>query len=149
MKAMSTDLCNNILLRGKKENIGISPMKLQKLMYYVCRDYVKQTNHLPISEYFEVWQYGPVLPSVYAEFKSFGSNPITSYAKDATGRSYKVNEDENPILARTLDVVWAKYKRLTGVELSTKTHKPDSGWYRAYMNHRSQITEEDMRNDNS
>lgn len=149
MKAMATNLCNNILWRGKNENIEISPMKLQKLMYYVCRDYVKQTDQLPIGECFEVWQYGPVLPSVYAEFKSFGSKPITSYAKDAAGRSYKVNEDENPILARTLDVVWAKYKRMSGMELSAKTHQSNSGWYRAYMNHRGQITLEDMKNDNS
>jgi len=149
LKAMSTDLCNNIILRGKKENIEISPMKLQKLMYYVCRDYVKQTNHLPISETFEVWQYGPVLPSIYAEFKSFGSKPITSFAKDAAGRSYKVSEEENPVLASTLDVVWAQYKRMSGVELSRKTHKSNSGWYRAYMAHRNQISVEDMLNDNS
>lgn len=149
MKAMATDLCNNILLRGKRDNVSISPMKLQKLMYYVCRDYVKETNQMPINELFEVWQYGPVLPSVYGEFKSFGSNPITSYAKDATGRSYKVNEEENPILASTIEIVWAKNKHLSGIQLSAKTHQPNSGWYRAYMGHREQITLEDMRNDNS
>lgn len=149
MKAIATNLCNNILLRGKKENIAISPMKLQKLMYYVCRDYVKETGEMPIGEQFEVWQYGPVLPSVYAEFKTFGANPIDSFAKDAAGRSYRVDEEANPLLAQVIDVVWAKYKRLSGIELSKKTHKPESGWYRAYMEYRERITEEDMLNDNS
>lgn len=149
MKAIATNLCNNILLRGKSENVAISPMKLQKLMYYVCRDYVKETGEMPIDERFEVWQYGPVLPSVYSEFKAFGSNPITSFAKDAAGKSYRVDEDANPLLARTIDIVWAKYKRLSGIELSKKTHKPESGWYRAYMESRNQISLEDMHDDNS
>lgn len=149
MKAIATNLCNNILLRGKKDDVAISPMKLQKLMYYVCRDYVKETGEMPIDEWFEVWQYGPVLSSVYNEFKVFGAKPITSFAKDATGKSYSVNEDANPVLSGIIDVVWAKYKRLSGIDLSKKTHKQESGWYRAYMDHRSQITLEDMQHDNS
>ena len=149
MKAMATDLCNNILVRGKRDGQPITPMKLQKLMYYVCRDYVKETGCLPISEQFEVWQYGPVLPSVYAEFKSFGSSPIKSFAKDATGKSYKVSEEDNPILSRILDMVWAKNKMLTGVQLSRLTHSTGSGWYKAFMEGRERITQEDMLSDNS
>ena len=85
MKALATNLCNNILVRGKEENISITPMKLQKLMYFVCRDYVQATGESPIAEPFEVWKYGPVLPSVYGEFRTFGSKPITEFAKDAMG----------------------------------------------------------------
>lgn len=147
MKALATNLCNNILVRGKDEKIAITPMKLQKLMYFTCRDYVHQTGNTPIGELFEVWKYGPVLPSVYAEFKPFGSNPITSFARDATGKPKKVSESKNPILAQVLDVTWAKYKRFTAVQLSAMTHKEGSGWYRAYMEDRDRITVEDMAND--
>lgn len=147
MKALATDLCNNILQRGKREKIDVSPMKLQKLMYYVCRDYVHETGQMPISEDFEVWQYGPVLPSVYGEFKSFGAKPITCYAKDASGHSYKVSESENPTLSMIIDVVWAKYKNITGIDLSKKTHQKGSGWYSAYMGGRDKITLEDLMND--
>lgn len=149
MKAMATDLCNNILFRGRQDRIRVTPMKLQKLMYYVCRDYVQKTGQMPIGEEFEVWQYGPVLPSVYAEFKSFGSNPITAYAKDASGNSYKVSEEENPILAEVLDVVWAKYKRMSGVQLSRLTHMNGSGWLKAFLNGREKIAVEDMMHDTS
>ena len=147
MKAVATNLCNNILVRGQEENIEITPMKLQKLMYYVCRDYVRKTGESPINEQFEVWKYGPVLSSVYGEFKAFGAKPITEYAKDAAGESRKVSESKNPILAGVLDVVWAKFKRLTGPELSVMTHQEGSGWYRAYMDNRDLITVEDMAND--
>lgn len=147
MKALSTDLCNNILQRGKLDGVLITPMKLQKIMYYVCRDYVVETGQMPISEDFAVWQYGPVLPSVYGEFKSFGAKPITSYAKDASGHSYKVNESENPILSRVIDVAWAKYKGKSGIELSKMTHQKGSGWYSAYMEGREKISLEDIKND--
>lgn len=147
MKALATDLCNNILYRGNIENIPISPMKLQKLLYFVCRDYLAETGQMPISEDFEVWQYGPVLQSVYGEFKSFGSNPIKEYAKDASGKSYKVNEEDNPILERVINVVWAKYKKMTGIQLSELTHTQGSGWYRAFMDGRDKISREDMVND--
>ena len=147
MKALVTNLCNNILERGEKEKIGISPMKLQKLLYFVCRDYVRQTGQMPISEDFEVWQYGPVISSVYGEFRSFGASPIRGYAQDACGNSYKVSERDNPILANALNNVWAKYKRLSGIELSQKTHQKGSGWYRAYMDGREKISLEDIQND--
>ena len=149
MKALATSLCNNILERGFKEKIDVTPMKLQKLLYFVCRAYVQKTGQRPISEDFEVWQYGPVVLSVYGEFRSFRSNPIQCYAKDAMGHSRKVNEINNPILADCIDLTWAKYKRLNGIELSKITHQKESGWYRAYMDGREKLTLEDIKGDRS
>lgn len=147
MKALAVNLSNNILLRGQQDRISITPMKLQKLLYYVCRDYVKATGQMPIDEQFEVWQYGPVLPSVYWEFKSFGPNPIKAFAKDASGRARKVSESDNPTLEKTLDIVWAKYKRMSGVELSRKTHENGSAWLKAFLAGDKVISVEDMRSD--
>lgn len=147
MKAAATVLCNNILARGRKEKIKISPMKLQKLMYYVCCGYVQQTGELPISELFEVWQYGPVLPSVYEEFKAFHANPIKCYATDAQGTAHIVSERDNPILHSVLCSVWEKHKMKSGIELSKMTHQPNSGWYIAYQEGRENISLEDMKND--
>lgn len=124
-------------------------MKLQKLLYYVCRDYAQRTGDTPITELFEVWKYGPVLPSVYGQFQSFRADPITEYAKDAMGRSKKVSEDKNPVLAEVLDIVWAKYKRYSGRQLSAMIHEKNSGWYAAYVQSRTIITVEDMIHDQS
>lgn len=147
MRASSTVLCNNILVRGVNNGEKITPMKLQKLIYFVCRDYAKQYGVSPISEQFEVWQYGPVLPSVYSEFKPFGANPITEYARDAQGNAYMVSERDNPDLAQIIESVWQKYRSMSGIELSRITHQPESGWYRAYTARRQYITEEDLKSD--
>lgn len=147
MKAVATVLSNNILLRAKQEHIKVTPMKLQKLLYYVCVKYVKETGETPISELFEVWQYGPVVPSVYHEFKSFRSSGITKLARDATGSARIVDEDSSPILTDCINFVWSRLKKFTGIELGQRTHQKGSGWYEAYQRDDEFITLEDMKND--
>lgn len=149
MSASATVLSNNILFRAKRDNIQVTPMKLQKLLYYVCVYYVKQTQKMPISENFEVWKYGPVAVSVYAEFKPFKASPITKYALNATGKAMMVDEAYNPTLKSCLDYVWEKLKTFTGVELSKRTHNEGSGWYRAFQDYRETISLEDMLNDST
>ncbi|WP_312279289.1 type II toxin-antitoxin system antitoxin SocA domain-containing protein [Oscillibacter sp.] len=149
MKATAQNLSNNILVRAKREHIAVTPMKLQKLLYYVCVQYVKKTGILPIFERFEPWPYGPVIPSVYSEFKTFGSSPIKSYARNAEGKAKMVDEDANPVLKSCIDDIWNKYKNWGAVDLSKKTHTAGSGWYAAYQRSGETISEEEMRNDTS
>lgn len=147
MRASATVLSNNILMRGKQDDEKITPMKLQKLLYYVCVMYVKEVGHLPISEHFEVWQYGPVLASVYAEFKPFGASPITKYALNAKGKARIVDESCNPVLSSCIEYVWSKFKRTSAVDLSKRTHQKGSGWYAAFQRNDDAIKTEDMKND--
>jgi len=122
-------------------------MKLQKLLYYVCVKYVQETGKIPISEYFEVWKYGPVVPSVYAEFKPYGSRPIEEFARNAKGDAKKVDEDANPTLRKCLNYVWSKFKYFPGIELSKLTHQKGSGWYTAFQRDDEIISVRDMEND--
>lgn len=147
MKAVATILSNNILLRAKREKINVTPMKLQKLLYYICVKYAKETGTSPISEQFEVWQYGPVVPSVYSEFKPYGASPIKQLAKNAVGESNMVDEDANPLLTDCINYVWSRYKNFSGIELSKKTHQRGSGWFVAYQAEKETISVEEMMND--
>lgn len=147
MKATAQNLSNNILYRAKKEHIDVSPMKLQKLLYYVCVKYVKETGVYPIFEYFEPWPYGPVIPSIYFEFKDYGPSPIRTYSKDSKGNSRMVDEDSSPTLRYCIDYIWAKFKSYTGIDLSRRTHQRGSGWYSAYQRNAPIITAEEMRQD--
>ncbi len=149
MPMTATVVCNNVLKRAFEENIPVSPMKLQKLLYFVSCEYVKATEHDLFSESFGVWQYGPVLPSVYEEFKSFKSNAITKYATDANGVAYAVDEESAPNLKTALNRVWNAFKSFSGIELSKITHEDGSGWSAAFDEQRSSITIEDMRCDST
>lgn len=149
MAASATILSNNILVRARKSHSDITPMKLQKLLYYTCVRYAKETGKLPISERFEVWQYGPVVPSVYTEFKSFGSTPIKKFAVNADGKAQMVDESFNPVLQDCLDYVWDNFSCFSGVELSRRTHLKGSGWYSAFQRNGDYITTEEMKNDDT
>nr|WP_256351506.1 type II toxin-antitoxin system antitoxin SocA domain-containing protein [Pseudomonas gingeri] len=51
-------------------------MKQQKLVYYSHGWHAGYTDQPLINEAVETWQYGPVIPSLYHEFKRFGSGEI-------------------------------------------------------------------------
>ncbi len=149
MSISAVVLCNNVLMRAFDANIPVSPMKLQKLLYFISCEYLKRTGEELLSEDFGVWQYGPVLPTVYNEFKSFGSFPISEYAKDAAGVSYAVDEDTAPNLKTAIDLIWQTFRSFTGIELSKITHLDGSGWSRAYQAGRKKISTNDMEEDHT
>lgn len=136
---------NNILQRGFAENIDITPMKLQKLIYFVYRDYLQRTGRSLFNERFETWKYGPVVPSVYNEFKKRGSNAIRKYAFD-DGKTYTtVDEDSSPVFKSVIDLVWNTYKNYDGIVLSSITHREGSAWRKAYEKKSPYLLDEDIR----
>jgi len=147
--ASAVVLSNNLLFRAERDNIPISPMKLQKLLYYVCVKYAKETGTLPISEQFEVWETGPVLASVHSAFQPFGSRPISACAANAKGQTKVVDEECNPILSRCLDYIWAKMKDYSTMTLAKRTHQKGSGWYSAYQEGQETIRLDEMIADTS
>jgi len=108
---------------------SISPMKLQKLVYYAHGWYAGYTERPLINEAIEAWQYGPVIPSLYHEFKCFGAGNITgkAFEYDALGvREAAVPAD--PDVRTFLQNVYSSYSKYTGVRLSEMTHAPGTPW---------------------
>lgn len=128
------NVTNNILKRAFREEKDISPMKLQKILYIVYKEYYKRTGRLLFGEQIEAWKYGPVVRSVYDEFKEYGSNAIKRYYVDETGTAFEANEEASQQLKSVLDTVWEKYKGFDGIRLSEFTHKEGTAWYKAVKN---------------
>lgn len=127
-------LANTVLKRAYEEEEKVTPMKLQKLMYFICRNYLKKTNKELVEESFLAWDYGPVLRSAYDEFKPFGAKPITRFAKNSKNEVYIINESINNDITEVIDDVWQQYKSKNGIELSEITHQEDGAWHTAYYN---------------
>ena len=123
MPMSPTIVCNNILSRGFAEKRDISPMKLQKLMYFVACEYQKDAHTVLFSEPFEVWRYGPVIRSVYDDFKAYGKNAINR--------------------------IWNAFKDWEAIPLSNITHEDKSGWSSAYDGHLPVISSDQMEADNT
>lgn len=137
---------NSILHRAFTENIDITPMKLQKMIYFTYRDYLQETNMPLFDERFETWKYGPVLPSVYNEFKKNGANAIRRYATESDGKTvFTVNEDGSPIFKKVVDNIWNICKEFDGIYLSSITHKEGSAWSKAAEKRSHYLSDEDIK----
>lgn len=149
MTYVPTLVANNVMNRAFAEKCTISPMKLQKILYFVASEYQKETGKPLFTENFETWQYGPVLRSVYNEFRSFSRNFITRFAKDAESRTLMINEEADPRLQGVLDRVWAVTKGRTAVDLSRITHLEDSAWDKSFQAERPFISFKDIGADDT
>lgn len=138
-------VANNFLKRGRNENVDITPLKLQKLVYFLYKDYLKRTNDQLFSERFETWKKGPVVPSIYAEFNSYGRFPIRSFATDSRGKCYIVSEDG--VFKECIDKVWRVYGNYSGGALSELTHTDGSAWSKAKLNGEHYLEIEDIKNE--
>ncbi|MEM8727465.1 MAG: type II toxin-antitoxin system antitoxin SocA domain-containing protein [Chlamydiota bacterium] len=140
----SSLISNFFLQKGEEEGIPISPMKLIKLVYIACGLCLAVYDEDILGdEEIEAWKHGPVIPSVYHEFKRFGREPIdvrsvTLIAEEASGfeigrqsiEKIKDKEKRERII-KILDVVWKGYKRYSAWGLSQKTHEEGSPWDQA------------------
>lgn len=122
-------IANYFLELAKSNGQALSPMKLQKLVYYAHGWYSGYTDQPLIDETVEAWQYGPVISSLYHEFKQFGSGSITSKAIDFDGIQFReVASPEDPTIRKFLENVWENYGKYTAITLSEFTHAANGPW---------------------
>lgn len=55
---------------------SVSNLELQKILYLAHMFHLGRTGQPLISENFEAWDYGPVLPELYHRVKGFGNGPV-------------------------------------------------------------------------
>ncbi len=105
----------------------ISPMKLQKLLYYVkVWGLVGKQPILDAS--FEKWKYGPVNQEVYQKFKHCGSSKIP-YSDP-----HPFLHEPTPEEKKTVDFILECYAPFDAITLSSMTHQ-DVPWKKTALNH--------------
>ena len=102
----------------------ITPMKLQKLLYYAKAWGLVSGENFVDGE-FKKWQYGPVNEVVYKEFKNFGNKPILKHIAQPISISKSKKE--------ILDVVLNSYAPYDATTLSAMTHQ-DEPWKKTAIN---------------
>jgi len=106
---------------------------------------LQKTGDKLFSEQFETWKYGPVVPSIYTEFSTYGDDPIKSFAQDSQGNCYVVTEEGS--FKEAFDYVWSTYKNYSGMSLSSLTHQPNTAWSKAKEAERQYLTDEEINNE--
>lgn len=130
-------VANAFVQRAKEVGFGLSPMKLQKLMYYAQVWHLKVTKQPLMDDNFCRWKFGPVVPAVYHEFKDYGFRNIasmaTTLARDDSGEDgYSVHVPKIPADDKTswalIDAIVKRYGHVDAQTLSNMTHTQGSAW---------------------
>ena len=129
-------IANYFLQRGEEDGIPITPLKLIKLVYIAYGWNIALTGKRLFEEPIEAWKHGPVIESLYHEFKHFKNSPIDEWAEDFDFESQEgtipkvsiADKDTNLILSK----VWVAYSRFGAWVLRNKTHEVGSPWHKVY-----------------
>ena len=98
-----------------------TPMHVIKLTYLSHGWSLGWDSRPLINESVEAWAYGPVIPSLYHRYKSFGADAITAVLND---RSKFFDSDQ----LETIDFVVDGYRQYSALQLSDLTHQRDTPW---------------------
>jgi len=104
---------------------SVTPMKLQKLLYYL-KVWGLISGILYVPDKFEKWDYGPVNKEVYHRYKSYGKDPIPP------DKVYQLKFGK--AVKQFIDFILDCYSPLNAISLSLLTHS-ESPWVKTKKNY--------------
>lgn len=125
-------IANYFIKKAKENNENLTPMKLIKLCYIAHGTCLAYFGQPLFEDRIEAWKYGPVIPTLYREFKKYGNSHIDEYYVPVEDSKISLPEEEDIDTKFILDAAWNKFGSWSGEELSSWTHQLDSAWSKTY-----------------
>ena len=126
-------IVNSLLQRAfRDDRTDMTPVKLQKMLFFLNGWHLAVTGYPCIDEPFEAWEYGPVIRSVYYRLEPIGGSQVTACLTDydpvsGSFKSYVVADSRHQF-HEILDLTWEKYIGIDVARLSAMSHTPESPW---------------------
>ena len=150
------DVCRHVINYSNEHDYGISNLKLQKVLYFIQAYFlINKKDHTPcFDERIEAWDFGPVVPEAYHEYKQYGSGDIPSVEsyflldKDDIWNSKRIEYNDDIISSDDkilIDRVIDKFSNYSATDLVSLTHR-QSPWIDSYAPYQNnEITIEAIR----
>jgi uncharacterized phage-associated protein len=131
----------DLAVESKGEHLDA--MKLQKLVYFAHGFHLGLKEEPLIDEMVEAWKFGPVIPSLYRQFETFGGDPITSRAqgyeqcdrgkwKFIICKLEQFSGLDHEYVRKLIGKIWDVYGGFTGKQLSNLTHQEKTPWHQIW-----------------
>ena len=78
-----------------------SNLRLQKILYFVQANFLISKNVECFNDNIYAWDFGPVVPSVYFEYKIFGGASIPS--SGTNNKEYNISESDKQLVNEIVD----------------------------------------------
>lgn len=119
----------------------LTNLKLQKLLYYAQGKYLAKNPDALFNDKIVAWNYGPVVQTVYREFKQCGSFPITVF--DMSGSANIQDAKTRAFIKDIWDSLGRKY---SASYLVACTHANGTPWKDVYEPDTSnELTQDKLR----
>ncbi|KKT42648.1 MAG: hypothetical protein UW64_C0016G0010 [Microgenomates group bacterium GW2011_GWC1_44_37] len=125
-----SDIAKYFLYRSFQDGDLVTPLKMQKLVYYAYVWTLVKNRTKLFNEKIEAWQSGPVAPSLYRELRGYGSSPIGEAFLGSREELNKSLAKFSTEIKNTLDGVYEQYMTKTAFELVALTHS-EKPWLEA------------------
>jgi prophage ps3 protein 01 len=135
------DVCRHVINYSNEKDYGISNLKLQKILYFIQAYFLISTPEQCFVEDIEAWDFGPVVPEAYHEYKQYGSGdiPYIHYffkfdeddIWDSTSVEFKdnvISDEDKELMNSVVD----KFSDYSATDLVSLTHR-QAPWNNAYV----------------
>ena len=126
----ASDVANYLLYLFQYDEDGLSNLKINKLLYYAQGFSFQRLGKPLFKETIQAWEHGPVVPSVYRQFKDYEAQRIPY---DADTILPSLSPEEEQLL---IDLV-REYGCFTGAKLRNMTHRVNTPWQKVYTGERN------------
>lgn len=127
-------LAGKVINMSNDNRLFITNLQLQKILYYIQGEFMRQFHYKAFSEPIECWPYGPAIKKVWIKYNSFGRRPIVGVQP-----SLILDEQEESCI---LDIINNKLC-MNVWTLVDQTHE-ELPWHNANLNNNSIISDADM-----
>lgn len=124
------DVSRYIINYSNVKDYGISNLKLQKILYFVQAYFLIETGSPCFKEKIEAWDFGPVVPVAYCEYKQYGCGDIPTTksfimieknniwnSKRVEFKEIAISDDDKSLIDKVVDK-FSEYSATDLVELT-------------------------------
>jgi uncharacterized phage-associated protein len=132
-------VANVIIEKALQRSVEVSNLKLQKLIYFGHGWHFAFFDEPLVSIEFEAWDFGPVQPMLYEQFRKFGSGKIDQFSRKFNPITEKFEIPpviSNANAMEAIDYTLDRYLHLSASRLVELTHALGGPWHTTIENHR-------------
>lgn len=118
-------IANEFIRRGLDEGRPLTPLHIQKLVYFAHARLLAFHKIPLVSQEFRAWQYGPVIRELYDALRSYRAQGVTEII--SFGDKKQGSLDDRGVI----DWCFRTYGHVDPFILSALTHEPKGPWARA------------------
>ena len=125
------EIADYILNYAEQCNYQITNLRLQKILYYIQLNFLKQYDHVIFEDDILAMRHGPCIQSVYDRYHIWGRHSIIKRDHDA----FQLKEKEEVLIKRVVDACML----LPEYELADRSQKENGPWYQTFFVNREEV----------